>query len=101
MVVVTIVKSNEQFTKLLSRRALSTVDSDSIWLFVIWLVEDVGNVVRLLLEVHEVEIKFELLLALFLFLSSVVVVVADVGVAATAAFKLFWCACCGCASCCC
>lgn len=84
MVVVTIVKSNEQFTKLLS---LSTSTVDSTWLLVILLVEDVGNVdvVRILLEGHVEEIKFELLLALFLFLSRVVVVV----VVVVAAFRLF------------
>lgn len=84
MVVVTIVKSNEQFTKLLS---LSTSTVDSTWLLVILLVEDVGNVdvVRFLLEGHVEEIKFELLLALFLFLSRVVVVV----VVVVAAFRLF------------
>lgn len=88
MVVVTIVKSNEQFTKLLSRRlSLSTSTVDSTWLLVSLLVEDVGNVdvVRFLLEGHVEEIKFELLLALFLFLSRVVVVV----VVVVAALKLF------------
>lgn len=76
--VVTIVKSNEQFTKLLSLLSTSTVDST--WLLVTLLVEDVGNVdvVRILLEGHVEEIKFELLLALFLFLSRVVVVVDDI-----------------------
>lgn len=91
MVVVTIVKSNEQFTKLLSRSrrlSLSTSTVDSTWLLVSLLVEDVGNVdvVRFLLEGHVEEIKFELLLALFLFLSRVVVVVVVVVVAA---LKLF------------